>query len=336
MMQRLVLFLVSGMLAAQTMTEPPHTYPTLGRIVRENPKLDQLLDANAKVEVLASGLEWAEGPVWDAKNSCLLVSDIPRNSIMKWTPARGLELFMKPSGYTGIADYGAEPGSNGLALDAQGRMYFCEHGDRRISRMTPDGGKMTLADRYEGKRFNSPNDLVLHSSGDVYFTDPIYGLPKRENDPNQELGFCGVFRVSAKDGKVTLLTRELTRPNGIAFSPDEKTLYVAQSDPKRAIVMAYPVNGDGTIGAGRVFTDMTDRVGKLPGLPDGLKVDVAGNVWTTGPGGVHILAPDGARLGLIETGEATANVAFGDADKSTLYIAADMYICRIKTKTRGR
>lgn len=335
-MQRGAVFLFAGLLAAQTVTPPPRSYPTLGRIVRENPKLDQLLPPDARIEVLASGFEWTEGPVWDAKNEWLLFSDIPRNSIIKWTEKAGTELFMKPSGYTGVADYGAEPGSNGLTLDAAGRLYLAEHGDRRIARMTPDGGKMTLADRYAGKRLNSPNDLVIKSNGDVYFTDPIYGLPNRENDSRRELDFCGVYRISARDGSVTLLTRELERPNGLAFSPDEKTLYVAQSDPKRAVWMAYPVKDDGMLGTGQVFADVTGEVGQRPGLPDGMKVDVAGNLWATGPGGVHIYAPDGTRLGRIETGEATSNLTFGGADGSTLYITADMYLCRVKTKTRGR
>jgi len=240
---------------------------------------------------------------------------------------------MKPSGYTGVAGYGREPGSNGLTFDKQGRLILCEHGDRRIARMDSDGGKITLADRYQGKRLNSPNDAVVHSSGDVYFTDPIYGLPQQEKDPRRELDFCGVYRWSASDGSVTLLSKELSRPNGIAFSPDGKTLYVANSDPARAIWMAFPVMGDGTAGAGRIFADVTPMVAKLPGLPDGFKVDRAGNLWATGPGGVHIYSPAGNRLGRIETGEATANVAFGD-DGSTLYITADMYICRVKTKAK--
>jgi gluconolactonase len=174
---------------------------------------------------------------------------------------------------------------------------------------------------------------VLHSSGALYFTDPPYGLPKQADDPRRELDFCGVYRLSL-DGQVTLLTKEMTRPNGIAFSPDEKTLYVANSDPQKAIWMAYPVKPDGTLGPGRVFADVTPMAGKLPGLPDGMKVDRAGNLWATGPGGVHIYSADGTRLGRLDTGEATANVAWGD-DGSTLYITADMYICRVKTKTKG-
>lgn len=327
--------LLPAALAAQTFSAPPRSYPTLGKIVREDPRLDQILDASARIEVLATGFEWSEGPAWDRKNNYVIFSDIPRNSVIKWTHERGAELFMKPSGYTGVADYGREPGSNGLMFDAQGRLYLAEHGDRRIARMDPDGGKVTLASHYQGKRLNSPNDLALKSNGDVYFTDPPYGLPKGWDDPRRELDFCGIYRWSAADGSVTLLAKDLERPNGIAFSPDEKTLYVAQS-AKRAIWNAYPVKADGTLGEPKVFADVSAEMGRdNPGAPDGLKVDRAGNVWATGPGGVHIFAPDGKRLGRILTGEATANVAFGGADGSVLYITADMYLCRVQTKTRG-
>ncbi len=315
------------------LAQPPHTYPAIGRIIREDPRLDAILPPESKIEVLASGFEWAEGPVWSRQGKFLLFSDIPNNEILKWTHEKGIELFMKPSGFTGVAPWGREPGSNGLVLDSKGRLILMEHGDRRVSRMDTDGGKVTLADSYEGKRLNSPNDGVLKSNGDLYFTDPPYGLPKQAEDPRRELDFCGVFRWS--EGKVTLLTRELSRPNGIAFSPDEKILYVANSDPQRAIWMAYPVQADGTLGKGRVFADVTSMVAETaPGLPDGMKVDAAGNLFATGPGGIHIFSPDGKRLGRIETGEATANAAWGD-DGSTLYITADMYLCRVRTRTRG-
>jgi gluconolactonase len=308
-------------------------FPVLGRIVRLDPRFDQLLAADARLEVVSCCFDWSEGPAWDRKGGFLLFSDIPRNSVMKWKEGEGVSLFLKPSGYTGAVPYGKEPGSNGLLIDPQGRLLSAEHGDRRISILYPDGGKRTLADNYQGKRLNSPNDLALHSSGNVYFTDPPYGLPDNVNDRRKDLDFQGVYRVTP-GGEVTLLTGEMTRPNGIAFSPDEKTLYVAQSDPKKAIWMAFPMKADGTIGPGRVFADVTNMVGKMKGLPDGLKVDRAGNLWATGPGGVLIFAPDGTALGRIETGEATANCAWGN-DGSTLYITTDMYLTRIKTKTKG-
>lgn len=284
-------------------------YPTLGKLVSKDPRFDKLIPKDAVIEVLASGFEWTEGPVWIKDGGYLLFSDIPRNSVMKWKEGdgEGISLFLKPSGYTGVADYGAEPGSNGLTLDSEGRLVSCEHGDRRMSVLTKGGGKRTLVDNYQGKRLNSPNDACFKSNGDLYFTDPPYGLPKRNDDPMKELDFCGVYRLS-KDGKLTLLTKEMTFPNGLAFSPDEKTLYVAQSDPKAAIWMAFDVKEDGTLGKGRTFFDSTAWVEEgQKGLPDGLKVDKAGNLFATGPGGIHVFSPQGELLGTIATGEATAN-----------------------------
>ncbi|MDO1447398.1 SMP-30/gluconolactonase/LRE family protein [Rhodocytophaga aerolata] len=325
-----IICLVSISVTTFAQDNPP--YPTLGRVVREDPQLDQLIPKDAKIEVLATGFEWTEGPLWIKDGGYLLFSDIPNNAIMKWKAGEGIREFMKPAGYTGVATYGDEPGSNGLTLDKQGRLIICEHGDRRISRMDWNGGKQTLADNYMGKRFNSPNDAVVKSNGDVYFTDPPYGLPKKQDDPQRELDFFGVFRWST-DGKLTLLTKEMTRPNGIAFSPDEKTLYVAQSD-NVAIWKAFPVNADGTLGKSRIFYDASAAMNKMPGSPDGMKVDKQGNIFATGPGGIYIFTPTGKLLGRIETGVPTANCAWGD-DGSVLYITADMYLCRIKTNTIG-
>ncbi len=316
------------------MAQKAPVYPTIGQIVRNDPRLDQLIPANVKIEVLASGFDWSEGPVWIREgNGYLLFSDVPRNTVYKWTEDGGIGVFLKPSGYTGAGEYSREPGSNGLAVDRRGFLISCEHGDRRISRLKWGGGKVTVADNYQGKRFNSPNDVVVRMDGSICFTDPPYGLPRQENDASRELDYFGVFRVDAK-GKVTLLTKELTRPNGLAFSPDEKTLYVAQSDPKRAIWMAYPVKRDGTLGPGKVFFDATPWTKQMSGLPDGLKVDRNGNLFATGPGGVSIFSPDGRHLGRIDTGQATANCAWGN-DGSTLYITADGYLCRIRTTTKG-
>ena len=328
-MRWVALLLTAVLLPAQDTTN----YPILGRIIREDPRLDQIIAPDARIEVLASGFEWSEGPVWLSREKAVLFSDIPNNAVMMWREGERAKVYLKPAGFTGAGEYGREPGSNGITLDPSGRLVFCEHGDRRISVLERNGGKRTLVDSFEGKRLNSPNDAIYDSQGNLYFTDPPYGLPKQWDDPRRELDFCGVYRLGA-DGKLTLLTKDLTRPNGIALSPDEKTLYVAQSDPKRAIWMAYTLNPDGTIGSGRVFKDVTSMVGKMRGLPDGLKIDRNGNLFATGPGGVHVYAPDGTRLGRIETGEATANVAWGD-DGSTLYITADMYLCRVKTLTRG-
>jgi gluconolactonase len=305
----------------------------LGTIERLDPALDALLPKDAIIEKLADGFNWSEGPVW-MPGGYLLFSDVPVNTIFKWNERSGISIHIQPSGYSGATPRGGEPGSNGLTHDKQGRLIACQHGDRRVARWE-NGKWVSIADRFEGKRFNSPNDVVQKSNGDFYFTDPPYGLVRNVDDPAKEIPFQGVYRVSAKDGAVTLLTRDVTRPNGIAFSPDEKILYVASSDPQKAIWMAYPVKEDGTLGTGRVLFDSTPSVKvKKKGLPDGLKVDQRGNLWATGPGGVLIIAPDGKHLGTLATGEATANCAWGD-DGSTLYITADMYLCRIKTKVKG-
>jgi gluconolactonase len=311
------------------------TYAPIGSVERLDPRFDELIPPAAALEKLAGGFDWSEGPVWIRDGGYLLFSDIPKNSVMKWKDGDGISLFLKPAGYTRTAPRGGESGSNGLLLDAVGRLVLCQHGDRRMARLEKDGRFTTLVDRYRGKRFNSPNDAVFKSNGDLYFTDPPYGLEKGAEDKAREMDFCGVYRL-ATNAELTLLTKDMTRPNGIGFSPDEKTLYVAQSDPKRAVWMAFDLKDDGTIASGRVFYDATRFVGgkNLKGLPDGLKVDQTGNLFATGPGGVNVFAPDGTLLGRINPGEATANCAFAE-DGSILYLTADMYLCRIKTSTKG-
>jgi len=308
---------------------------TLGRIERLDPAFDRLVGEDATIELLAANkFDWAEGPVWDRAGKRVLFSDIPKNMIWEWSQAAGLKEFLKPSGYTGAATFtGREPGSNGLTFNKAGELVMCQHGDRRVAKWV-DGKFVTLADRYAGKRLNSPNDLAIRSNGDVYFTDPPYGLPRHTEDPGRELDFQGVYRLDGK-GEVTLLTRELGRPNGLAFSPDEKTLYVANSDPAKAILMAFPVRPDGNLDNGKVFFDVTASVSKQkPGLPDGLKVSADGTVWATGPGGVLVYSSQGKHLGTLATGVATANLAFGD-DGSTLYITADENLVRVRTKVKG-
>ncbi len=329
------LVLLALVVCACSAAEDPSSYPVIGDVIRMKAELDELIAPGAKIEVLASNFQWTEGPLWlpDEQGGRLIFSDIPANTILSWREGEGITVFMKPSGYTGISNYGNEPGSNGLALDRAGNILFCEHGDRRLSRLTPQGGKTTLADRYGAKRLHSPNDAVVKSNGDVYFTDPPYGLPRNWQDPRRELDFCGVYRYAA-DGTLTLLTRALARPNGLAFSPDEKTLYVGQSDAQQPILAAFPVREDGRLGPMRVFHDFADVWGKLPGAPDGLKVDCHGNLFATAPGGVYVITPGGTVLGRISTGERTANCAWGD-DGSTLYMTADSYLCRIRTRTTG-
>ena len=309
-------------------------FEAIGRVDRFDSALDSLIAPEAAVELLEVGFAWPEGPVWVARGGYLLFSDIPRNAIYRWNEEDGARIWMQPSGYTGVAYYGKEPGSNGLTLDSHGRLWACEHGDRRVSRLEPRGGKVTIVDSYRGKRLNSPNDLVLGAGGDLYFTDPAYGLHRRYADPRRELDFCGVYLVRKGSRKAVLVTDELENPNGVAFAPGERTLYVTQSNPRRAVVMSYPILGDGTLGPGVVLRDLTDRTPEGPGLPDGIKVDHAGHIFTTGPGGVWVLTPDGGILGRVVTGCRVANLCWGD-DGSTLYFCSDDYLCRINTLTSG-
>jgi gluconolactonase len=308
--------------------------PTLGTIERLDPRLDKIVPRDARVERIAEGFDWSEGPVWDWRHNRLLFSDVPRNTVFQWQDGKGVSVFLKPSGSTGSAARGREPGSNGLVIDRQGRLVLCQHGDRRVARLESDGKFTTLADKYLGKRLNSPNDAVFKWNGDLYFTDPPYGLPGLNRDPAKELEFNGVYRRSDSSGTLSLVTKEMTFPNGIAFSPDEKTLYVANSDPRKAIWMAFPVKDDGTVGQGRVFADVTRSARTRPGVPDGMKVDSYGNLFATGPGGVLVFAPDGTHLGTFATGQATANCSFGE-DGTVLYITADMYIGRVRLTTKG-
>jgi gluconolactonase len=297
-------------------------------------RFDALIPPDTKIGKIADDLEWSEGPLWDVVRKTLLFSDIPRNVVMQWSDDKGVSRFLERSGYTGAAPFtGREPGSNGLTFDLQGRLTLCQHGDRRVSRREADGTMVPLATRYDGKRLNSPNDLVYDSHGALYFTDPPYGLPGTFKDPGKELDFQGVYRV-AKDGKITLLTKELQAPNGLAFTPDYQTLYVANSQKEKPIWMAYPVKADGSLGAGRVFADASKLFQEGDGVPDGMKVDSQGNVFATGPGGVHVYAPDGTLLGRILTGVPTANVAWGE-DGSTLFVTANHRVLRLRTKTKG-
>ena len=320
------------LIAARITAQPTKT---LGSIERLDPALDALVPPNATLEQLADGFDWTEGPVWRKSGGYLLFSDIPKNAIHKWKPGEGLSVFMRPAGYAGPTPSGRELGSNALTIDAHDRLVMADHGNRQVARVNDSlFTKTTLADRYDGKRLNSPNDLVYRSDGTLFFTDPPYGLNGLNESPVKELPHNGVYRL-APNGQLTLLTRDLTFPNGIALSPDEKTLYVAVSDPDHAVWMAYDLAADGSISRGRVLFDATSlaKAGK-PGLPDGMKIDAKGNLFAGGPGGILILTPQGKHLGTIATGVPTANCAWGD-DGSTLYITANHQLLRIRLTTKG-
>lgn len=293
--------------------------------------LDALIDTDAEIEQLSSGHKWTEGPVWNKQQKMLLFCDIPNNEINRWdAESRKVSIFMKPSGYEGPAGgKSKESGTNGLIYGSDGRLIACDHGNRRLYRLYEDGSKATLIDRFEGKRFNSPNDLVMDKAGNLYFTDPPYGML---DESVREIEWHGVYRLTPY-GVVTLLTKEFSRPNGIGLSPDQKTLYVAQSDKKAPIYKSFPLNDDGTIGEGKLLFDASPLT-KDPGMPDGMAIDQKGNLWATGPGGVLIISPEGKLLGRILMNKPTANCTFGD-DGSTLYITSSGFVCRVKTKAKG-
>lgn len=303
---------------------------TLGSIARLDEEINQLIAEDASIEILADGFNWAEGPVWVAELNSVLFTDVPENKLYRWEETKGLSVFLNPSGYTGYAPNKKKSGGNGLILDGEGNLLIAQHGDRRIARVNAPlknpGSFETIVDRFEGKRFHSPNDLVLHSNGDLYFTDPPYGL-NGDDDPLRELKTNGVYRLDG-DGKISLVYSQLNRPNGLAFSPDEKTLYVANSDAKRNLWMAFDVI-DGKLLNERVFFDATSM--NLAGLADGMKVNSKGYVFATGPGGVLVFNSKGKHLGTILTEVRTANCAFNE-DESVLYMTSDRYLTRIKLK----
>jgi gluconolactonase len=298
-----------------------------------DPRFERLVPKDARLEKIADGFTWVEGPVWHKQGGYLLFSDIPANAVYRWKPGERVTLFLKNSGYSGTTPFvGKEPGSNGLALDANGQLVLCRHGDREIGRLEADGRITPLADSYGGRRINSPNDLVFKSDGVLYFTDPPFGLPMVFDNPDKA-AVQGVYRV-AKDGKVTLLIENIKAPNGIGFSPDERILYVSDVDPNRAAWLAYDVKPDGTVGNGRVLFDAT-RWRQDPFFgPDGLKVDRHGNIFGARPGGVSVIASDGTLLGTIETGQPTSNVAWGE-DGRTLFITGGTSVYRLRVTTDG-
>jgi gluconolactonase len=300
-------------------------------VERKDPALDAVVPTAARPEALATGFGFTEGPVWSPDGD-LLFSDPNENTIYRWNRDGQVSIFRTKSGYAGvdISEY-KQPGSNGLTFDPQGRLTVCQHGERRVIRVEPTGAITVLADRYQGKRLNSPNDLVYRKDGTLYFTDPPFGLPKVFDDPRKELAFSGVYRV--KDGQVTLVAKDLTGPNGIAFSPDEKFLYVTNWDEKKKVVMRYPVKPDGSLGTGSVFFDMTSAPGEE--ALDGMKVDAEGHLFVSGPGGVWVLSGEGKHLGTLKFPELPANMAWGDADGRTLYLTARTSLYRLRLGVPG-
>ncbi|RED92044.1 SMP-30/gluconolactonase/LRE family protein [Marinoscillum furvescens] len=295
-----------------------------------SPTFEQFIAPNAQVEVLASGFTWSEGPLWLESQQKLIFSDVPENKIYQWNPSNdSLSVYLTPSGYTGSETQSKEPGSNGLALDPDGNLVLCQHGNRQLALMAspltqPEPEFLTLASTYKEQSFNSPNDVAISSKGSYFFTDPPYGL----NDPSEsDLGHFGVYRLDA-DGNVELLIDSLTRPNGIALSPDEETLYIAVSDPEAARYYAYQLDENQQVTNGKMLLDVTALGKERKGLPDGMKVHSSGNLFATGPGGVLVLSPEGEHLGTIMTGFATANCAF-DSEEKYLYMTAHKHLMRI-------
>lgn len=317
-------------LFAQTLDKPANVI-----IERMSPELDAIISTSAKVEIVAEGFEWVEGPVWIEDQKMLLFSDVFKNRIYKWTAAKGKELYLEPTGYTQATPRGEELGSNGLAVNRKGQLILCQHGDRRIAIMNapldhPQPVFTTLANQYDGKRFNSPNDLAIKSNGDIYFTDPPYGLERGVEDPAKELPYQGVYKIS-KEGTVTLLIDSLTRPNGIAFFPGEKSLLIANSDAKKPYWYIYDLDKKGGLINGRIFFDGSKAFQKKNRSPDGIKIDKKGHVFAPGPGGVWIYNKKGMVLGRIKTTVITSNCAFS-ADYKTLFITADNYVLKVALK----
>jgi len=307
-------------------------YPEFGSIEIINPTANALLEPGARMEKLADGFSWTEAPVWLPAEHALLFADMINNRICKWKDGEGVSTFMEESGGKPGPVKVYNPGSNGMILDKDGQLLICQHSDRRIARLDADGHTLhTVVDRYEGKRLNSPNDLVFDADGNLFFTDPTYGLPQ---DSDSELGFCGVYRLRP-DGTLSLLSKDFAKPNGIGISPDGKTLYASDSENGQLAIYSFALNKDGTVGPRKLFWDAMPFAKERPGATDGMTIDAQGKVWTSGPGGIYVLSPEGTLLAKLNTGEPTANCVFGGEDGKTLFIMANHTLVRIHTNAQG-
>ena len=334
-MRKQNILLIAGLFVGCSKTTPPPepaaAPPAIGSIVRLDPELDALIPASAKIEKLAGGFGFTEGPLWFPE-SYLWFSDVTGNVVRQWSPdGKVIEILRPGGGENKEAPAGSFIGPNGMIHDKDGAVLLCQHSNRQIVRITKDRQVSTFLDKFEGKRFNSPNDLVYKSDGSLYFTDPPYGLLKQDDDPKKELKFNGVYRYA--NGKLQVIIKDLTRPNGIAFSPDEKTLYISNSDEKHRAWMAYDVKPDGTVANGRLFADVTAEPDKSN--PDGMKIDTNGNIYAAGPAGIWVFNAAGKHLGTIKPGENPANCNWGDDGKS-LYITAETSVYRIKLPSTGQ
>jgi gluconolactonase len=326
----LLLLLISG-----SCCQAQKTYTRVGTMERYDSSINQIVSPGAQAEIIATGFIWSEGPLWVEKYKMLLFSDVPQNTIYKWTVQKGKEVYLTPSGYTGTVPRGGEMGSNGLLLDKKGRLVLCQDGDRKMARMdaalnNPKPRFVTIASSYNGKRFSSPNDAAYNKKGELFFTDPPYGLPQRDdNDPSKEIPFNGVYKVKT-NGEVVLLIDSLARPNGIGFFPGDRKLLVANSDPQKPNWYVYDVKGDALVN-GKIFYSAAGYDKKLPGLPDGLKIDKRGNVYAAGPGGIYFFNSSAKLLGKLKVPEATSNCSLS-ADEKTLYITNNHQVLRFRMR----
>jgi gluconolactonase len=325
--------LVFGCAMKKKGTEMVDNFEKIGKVIKYDDALDKLVQSNSQGEILGSGYKWSEGPL-ELEGIGVIFSDVPNNIIHLWSPKSGMSTYLQPSGYTSSIPRGGETGSNGLTLNPQGKLVLCQHGDRRMAMMdadlkNPQPKYINLADKFEGKRFSSPNDACYNDKGDLFFTDPPYGLEKQANDPAKEISFQGVYKVS-KDGKVTLMVDSLTRPNGIAFMPDGKSVIVANSDPSLPNWYIFDYDGEKFMN-GRIFYSAKGHDKSMRGLPDGFKIDKSGNVFATGPGGVYIFDKTGKKLGLLSLSDPTSNCALSK-DQKTLYITNNNKFLRWKLR----